>query len=527
MLDDDRQRRALRRYALIDPVVDRTLVRGEKTALLREQAQKHGVSLATLKRYCKQFRLQRLDGLTPSRQRADKDKPRRIPPDVLKLAISLREELPARTTSTIIGMLEDQHPELRGQIKRSTLDRHFRNLGKSRAQLRVVEPKPRRQFAKTARGALWQTDLCILPLYAHDEYGEVKPVVVVALLDDATRFLVHMEAHLSQDAGVVESCFKKAVLKHGLPLGVFFDNGAQFVGEQFTGALAALGVRALRASPGSPESKGKVERFFQTLQTSLLPELKALGGTLSLVDVNRYMAAWSEKYVHTPHRELPKESPTPVERWQADPTPLRPVDPIRLEAAFLLKAQRRVGRTQLVELGGRRYLASEVAPGTQVQVRYHPRQPESVQIWLEDAFVQVAQLYVTPEDAPKVPAAGPIPPGPATGLNFAQMLLEQYQAKLREQYRQAGFARPPEEPTPFTEGAFLTLLGEILGRKLEPLEQDLALQTWHLFGRLDQDRAKVALRRLVHRRGQGLHIAYYLEVVANEHRRETGVRAHV
>lgn len=526
MTEDDRQRSGLRRYVLIDPVVDRKLVRGEKTALLREQSQKHGVSLATLKRYCRNFRLRRLDGLLPARQRADKDQPRRIPPEILQLAVTLREEVPQRTTPTIIAMLEDQHPELKGQIKRPTLDRHLRRLGKSRAQLRVVEPKPRRQFAKLARNALWQTDLCMLPLQAHDEYGEIKSVVVVAMLDDATRYFTHLEAHLTQDAGVVESCFRKAALKHGLPLAVFFDNGSQFVCEQFTGALEVLGVRALRASPRSPESKGKVERVFQTLQTSLLPELRTLGGTLSLVDVNRYLAAWVTRYHETPHSELPKESPTPAARWAADPTPLRAVDPVKLEAAFLLRTERRVSRTQLVELHGRRYLAGEVTPGTRVAVRYHPRQTERVQIWLDGEFVQVAGLYLAPEDVPHLPAAEPVAAGPATGLNFAQMLLTQHQAKLREQYRQAGFARPTEEAAPFTEGAFLALLKRRLSRDLEPFEQDLALQTWHLFGRLDQQWTETALHRFSQQRGMGLHIAYYLEAVAAEHRRK-GVKGHV
>lgn len=75
MTEDERQRRGLRRYALIDPVVDRPLQRGEKMALLREQASRHQVSLATLKRYCQRFRQRRLEGLQPDRQRADKDQP--------------------------------------------------------------------------------------------------------------------------------------------------------------------------------------------------------------------------------------------------------------------------------------------------------------------------------------------------------------------------------------------------------------------------------------------------------------------
>lgn len=102
------------------------------------------------------------------------------------------------------------------------------------------------------------------------------------------------------------------------------------------------------------------------------------------------------------------------------------------------------------------------------------------------------------------------------------MLLADYQDKLREKYRQAGFARPPEELPPFTEAAFLAMLQGALGRGLEPMEQDLALQTWHLFGRLQPDRTASALRRFTQRRGLGLHIAYYLEAVATEHRRPQG-----
>lgn len=521
--EDERQRRGLRRYALIDPVVDRKLERGEKTATLREQCRKHGVSLATLKRYCKHFKLRRLEGLLPARQRGDKGKPRRLPAEVLEMAVSLREEVPQRTTATIIAMLEELHPDHKGRLKRSTLNRHLHRLGKSRAQLRTVACQPRRQFAKTTRGALWQTDLCMLPLKAHDEYGEVKPVVLVAMLDDATRFIMHAEAHLTQDAGVVESCFKKAVLKHGLPLSLFFDNGTQFVCEQLTGALAALGVRGLRARRGSPESKGKLERWFQSCQVSLLPELQALGDTLSLVDVNRYLTAWVEQQYHQgTHSELPEATPTPRDRWESDPTELRSVDPVRLEAAFLLRDRRKVTRTQLVSLDGRRYLADQVPVGTWVEVRYHPRRPESVQIWLDNEFVQVADLYITPEDAPKLPPPAAAAPGPVTGHNFARMLLAEHQQQLREKYRQAGFARPPQEPPPFTESAFLAMLETALGRTLEPLEQELARRTWHRFGALQAGLTATALGRFIQRRGLGLHIAYYLEAIAGEHRRRPG-----
>jgi len=41
-----------------------------------------------------------------------------------------------------------------------------------------------------------------------------------------------------------------------------------------------------------------------------------------------------------PTVSLAKETPSPQQRWDANPAEVRSADPIRLEAAFLLPAQR-------------------------------------------------------------------------------------------------------------------------------------------------------------------------------------------
>lgn len=365
----DKTDKALRRYVMIEPLVDYHLPWGEKSSLLAELSQKHGVSVSTLKRYCRRYQEQRLAGLMPKENRADKGRPRRIPQGVLYLAGALREEVPGRSTQVIIKTLEEAHPVLKGKLKRSTLDRHLRRMGKARKQIRQ-RGKPRRQFAKERRGALWQIDLCLPALYGRDEQGEVRQAVLVAILDDATRYIPHAEFHFTQDGGVVESCFKKAVTKFGRPVNLFFDNGAQFFSEQFTGALSRVGVRHLRARPGEPEGKGKLERWFRTLQESLVPEIQALGETPSLPELNRYLMAWIEEHYHkTVHSEL---GATPKERWENDPTPLNQVDPVKLEAAFLLSTTRRVSKTSLVHLLNRRYLVSDSLIGAQGSVSPSP-----------------------------------------------------------------------------------------------------------------------------------------------------------
>jgi transposase len=178
MNKETRSRSALRRYAMIDALADRELKPGEKATLLAEAQQRYGVSLSTLKRYLKGYAAQRIDGLE-RQPRTDRGKPRRVLPEALELVIQLRAEEPTRTTKTLIAMVEDEHPEWIGLLKRSTLDRCLAQMGKSR-KLLGQDTAPRRRFAKTARGALMQMDICIPPLWVADENGEVKQAVLVA-----------------------------------------------------------------------------------------------------------------------------------------------------------------------------------------------------------------------------------------------------------------------------------------------------------------------------------------------------------
>lgn len=507
MTQEDRNRSALRRYAMIDAMADRKLAPGEQAKLLADAKQRYGVSVSTLKRYLKRYATQRVAGLE-RQPRTDRGTPRRLPPAALELAAAARAEIPSRTTRDLIELLEEAHPQWQGLLKRSTLDRHLARMGKSRREL-GQDRKPRRRFAKTARGALMQMDICIPALWVADENGEVKQAVLVAALDDATRYVCWLEAFATQDGGVVETAFKKAALRCGLPTAVFVDNGSQFVSEQFKAACAALGVRHLSAKPYSPESKGKVERVLGTLQRTLVPELHALGRTLSLAELNPYLHAWVDHYHQQPHREL---KTTPKDRWDNDLTPLRMPDPLRLEAAFLLRANRHVNRTALVSLGGKRYLVHDSLVGRTVEIRYHPRRPESIQIWLDDRFVQEAKLYQTPANAPRPEPSTPEPV--KTGLNLAQQLHDRRQADLRRRVQAAGFANRDTQPAAWTAGRLTMLLEKALGRSLEPVERELVHQAWSLCSTVGEAAAERMLRRFLNRHGADHHVSVYLEQVA-------------
>ncbi|HEY3366480.1 MAG TPA: hypothetical protein VGK74_15610 [Symbiobacteriaceae bacterium] len=128
--------------------------RGERGAFLREQSRRHRFSVSTLKRYCRPYREQELDGLKAKQGRSDKGKARTIPPEVLQQAVALREADPARSTFHVLTILEQMYPDQKGTIKRSTLARHFQQLGKTRQALRKEPKASYRHFRKRHRNDL-------------------------------------------------------------------------------------------------------------------------------------------------------------------------------------------------------------------------------------------------------------------------------------------------------------------------------------------------------------------------------------
>jgi len=516
--EEQRIHKMLRRYVMVDPLVSENVPRGQRSALLQEQSSRYHVSVSTLKRYCKQYRERRQDGLKPKEGRTDKGKARKIPPEMLQKAVEIREAEPARSTNQVIAMLDRLFPQQAGQVKRSTLSRHLKQLGKTRQMLCKEQKNGYRHFRKRHKGDLWQTDICEPALKVRDMDGQVKKAYLVAFIDNATGFCVAAQFHTSLDGGIVESCLKSALTEHGLPAAIYLDNGAQFVSEQIREACNWLGIRHLRARPRYGEGKGQIERHWRTVQESLVIELQAMDQTLTLAQLNTALRAWIEEYYHKrPYSDL--KTP-PEDLWRQDQTQLPRVDSVTLEAAFLLRDERKVSKTALVSLEGVKYLVHDDLASETVQVRYHPRQRDRVQIWVGGRFVQYAEPYEVPANAPKRSNSGSKTVSRHKGgPNLVAMLVAEREQKLAQRLdsiRSAG-RTTPDAVWAFTESEFVTLLCSLLGRTLEPLETEWAMTSWRRCGGLERERATTALTRFAARQGLKMHLSYYLDAVERAH----------
>lgn len=138
--EDDRTRTALWRFELISPLVTRELPRGARSALVRELASQFHVSengqlitvgQRSIERYLACYRKGGLEALKPQ-VRPEKNSLKAFPQEALNEAIQLRLTKPELSADIIIDVLKTRQIPGAENISVSTLNRHFRRLGKDR-----------------------------------------------------------------------------------------------------------------------------------------------------------------------------------------------------------------------------------------------------------------------------------------------------------------------------------------------------------------------------------------------------------
>ena len=122
--------------------------------------------------------------------------------------------------------------------------------------------------------------------------------------------------HFDEALPRMERVLKVALLRRGVPLAVYVDNGQVYSSTQFHAACATLGIERIQTAPYSPQAKGKIERWFETLRAQFLPEVEASNLT-TLTELNESLWAWLECVYHQHDlRQRDETGPLdPLHRW--------------------------------------------------------------------------------------------------------------------------------------------------------------------------------------------------------------------
>ena len=267
-----------------------------------------------------------------------------------QLLCDIRREKPSASVSLILRTLVADGRMQQDAVSASTVRRLFREEGLDKVGLRDgAGARTRLRWQAERPMALWHGDVCHGP--ALMVRGKAQPLRVHALLDDASRYVVALEAHHTEREVDMLGLFVRALRRHGKPDALYLDNGSTYRGDTLATACARLGISLLHARPYDAPARGKMERFWRTLREGCLD---FLGDVASLHDVNVRLLAFLDAHYHkAPHASLVGRSPAAVfgeHQGAADG-----LDEKALADALTVRIRRRVRRDTTVALDGEDY----------------------------------------------------------------------------------------------------------------------------------------------------------------------------
>lgn len=506
---------ALVRYRLIAEAAGAP--RGARTALLqlaatREAAWPDGravrVTVRTLQRWLARFQRGGFAALL-RRPRKDKGRVRAITDAAIERVITLRREEPARSTPTLIDIVERAGEIAPGGLRRSTLDRHLDRRGASRRMLHVLGAKRhvRLQFDHPLDFVV--ADFHAGP-YIRDALGEVRRTELGAFIDHCSRFVPESRYGLTEDLMHVRRGLRAFVVAHGRPRKLYVDRGPGYQANRFHFGCAQLGIEVAHSAPYVSEGRGVIERLNRTVKEAFEVEVRLRPEPPTLDELNQFWWAWlDERYHRRPHSETDEP---PLERWQRllAATEVRRADPVLVDELLRLHARRTVhAKTSTVEVCGVRFVVDTALRRRRVSVLYDPHDLSSVLVFFDGRRIQRA----VPQRPGEPPVTHTPPTRPPPSVDYLGLLRRDHQRRRADATAAIRFRAAPDDAAHLTLSRLVERLRVCCGRALGDVEAEHAAAVLHAIAPVEIAIADTALRTAAASLGAGLHASQYLEAL--------------
>ena len=467
------------------------------------------VALSTLWHWLSAYRKGGLLALRP-KSRKDRGAIRAFPKDVLDSALRLRRENPRRATRTIIDILVRTHLVQRGQVARSTLDRHFDQTGLSRKRQGTLAQATFRLIETLAPFELLVGDFHHGPYVRVGPDDQAKRALFGGFIDHFSRYIVEGRYYLTEDFAALRFGFRRVLAVHGMPEKLYLDNGSAYHATRFHAACDALGIRLVHSKPYCAEGRGMIERFNRTLKDQFEIEVRARETLPTLDELNAWFEAWlAERYHQDVHSETGQ---SPAERFgrEAAGHPAPPAETV--EEYLRLREPRTVHRKwSTVEVAGIRFSVTPTLRGRRVQVLFDPSDLAYVLISFDGRIVERATPQkpgVTP------PQPDPAPPPKGKPTDYLALLRAGYEQRTRAELSAIRMQPPPAAELDLS--GLVALLESCRAAILTDPERSEASAFWRRLRPLDPDSARRILDGAHRRLGPGLHLSIYLKTLEDQ-----------
>jgi putative transposase len=405
-LSDTARTAALERFHIIRPFL-------EEGVPLPVLARQHGVALRTARRWVQRYRMGGL-GALGRQPRADKGVRRALPPSLAQLveAFALQTPVPSIATihrkvaalATAQGLHVPSYDVVHDIVRQLAPALLTLAHAGSKVYRETFDLLYRREA--DAPNAIWQADHTLLDVLLTDDTGRPRKPWLTVILDDFSRAVAgYMVTFDAPSALHTALALRQAIWRKpeprwqvcGIPRVLYTDHGADFTSRHLEQVCADLKIQAIFSQVGQPRGRGRIERFFNTVNQQLLAGLPgyapagfATQATPGL-DLQGFTRAFEHFVLHEYHQTPHSATGIPPQaRWSADGfLPQMPVSLDQLDLLLLTVAKTRRVHQDGLRFQSLRYIDPTLAAyvGEDVLIRYDPREMAEIRVYYQERFL--------------------------------------------------------------------------------------------------------------------------------------------
>lgn len=378
MEQDKKHDIALMRYSVISPLITGLQEDYPSLDAFFRDASLKGVTApdgsvrkyapGTIEKWYRAYKQGGFDALLPT-GRADAGKPRKLDDEIQEQIRYLKTNYPRMSAAAIYRQLQDNGSIRHGEVSESTINRYINLLA---LELKTTNNQDMRRYERPHINEVWCGDSSVGP-YLRTPDGKKHKLYIIALIDDASRFITGIDIFFNDNFVNLMSVMKSAVAKYGRPKLFNFDNGSAYKNKQMELLAARIGSTLNYCKPYTPTAKAKIERWFRTMKDQWMASLD-IRDFHSLDELRGNLLAWVHLYNNTPHASL--KGKTPQERFFSEPEQIRRLPQEQLDKDFLLEIERRVSADSVIVIDQIEYEVDFRFAKQRIRLRYSPDMKE-------------------------------------------------------------------------------------------------------------------------------------------------------
>lgn len=250
---------------------------------------------------------------------------------------------------------------------------------------------------------IWQADHVQLDIKLLKEDGSVATPWLTIVIDDYSRAIAGYYLGFDPPSSIRTSlALRQGIWRKdhphwhicGVPAILYTDNGADFTSKHLQQVAADLKIRLVFSIPGKPQGRGRIERFFRTVNEMFLCDLdgyirhKRRPPSLSL---NQFEERFRQFLLEVYHRRSSEEGRLPPsDLWEEGGfLPRMPDSLEQLDLLLIHEVRSRKVRRDGIHFQSLRYLSLTLAAyvGEEVTIRFDPRDLGEIRVFYHDRFL--------------------------------------------------------------------------------------------------------------------------------------------